>query len=132
MNCIKCEGQLQKILFSPVTGQKISLWRCNVCNGIWIDKETLDQYLDQGSWGIDSWAVDPALMQELDEKIAHCPRCELRLIKAPSQRDPSVTIDFCDSCGSVWLDPTELDQLEHPHEHQESVVDRFLKLIGRY
>ncbi|MGR9090585.1 MAG: TFIIB-type zinc ribbon-containing protein [Gammaproteobacteria bacterium] len=71
-------------------------------------------------------------MQELDEKIAHCPRCELRLIKAPSQRDPSVTIDFCDSCGSVWLDPTELDQLEHPHEHQESVVDRFLKLIGRY
>lgn len=131
MDCIKCEGRLQKILFSPVTGHKIELWRCNTCNGIWIDNEALDQYLDQGSSGIDSWAIEPALMQELDEKIAHCPRCELRMLKAPSLRDPNITIDFCDACGSVWLDATELDQLEHPRARSESAVDRFLRLFKR-
>lgn len=132
MKCIKCDGELQDIQFSPVTGRRIELKRCNKCNGVWIDKENLDQYLDQGSWGIDSWAVDADLMRELDDKIATCPRCNLRMIKAPSNRDPDVIIDFCDKCGSVWLDPTELDELETPREVTESLVDRFFKLIGRY
>lgn len=131
MNCIKCEGRLQKILFSPVEGNKVELWRCNSCNGIWIDREALDQYLDQGSSGVDSWAVDPALMRELDEKIAHCPRCKLRMLKAPSPRDPDITIDVCDTCGSVWLDATELDRLEHPRERPLSAIDRLLRLLKR-
>ena len=63
--------------------------------------------------------------------MARCQRCELRLIKAPSRRDPGVDIDFGDTCAGVWLDATELDRLETPREVSGSLLDRFLKLIDR-
>lgn len=132
MKCLKCDGILQSITFSPTEASQISLHRCSECNGVWIDREQLDQYLDQGSWGVDSWAIDEDRMKALDEKMARCPRCDLRLIKAPSKRDPEVVIDFCDKCAGVWLDATELDRLENPREVAESVMDRILKAIGRY
>ena len=131
MNCLKCDGTLVDMTFRPVGGRSIQLSRCGSCNGIWMDREQLDQYLDQGSWGIDSWPVDEQLMRDLDEKTARCPRCDLRLVKAPSTRDPAVVIDFCDKCAGVWLDATELDQLEAPRQVDESLLDRFLKMIGK-
>ena len=131
MNCLKCDGTLHEVTFSPAIGSTVRLQRCSKCNGIWIEKTQLDQYLDQGSWGIDSWATDEDRMQELDDKMASCPRCELRLVKAPSRRDPEVVIDFCDKCAGVWLDATELDELETPREVSVGLLDRFLKSIHR-
>ena len=39
--------------------------------------------------------------------------------------------DVCDTCGSVWLDATELDRLEHPRERPLSAIDRLLRLLKR-
>lgn len=45
------------------------------------------------------------------------------MLQKASDVDSSVTIDFCEQCEGIWLDSTELDQLESKNiKHKEKFM----------
>lgn len=52
----------------------------------------------------------------------HCLSCGDTL---DQRREHGVTVDYCPSCGGVWLDPGELEQLtgHSSHHHKDRDID---------
>ncbi len=124
MNCPKCVGKLQKTVVTSFTAPEkpelggrpekegLEVDRCFSCGGIWFDHGELERYLKARLAILDSPVVGGQLDQHLDEKEAHCPRCNRPMHKAPAPRSQDVGMDVCGGCGGVWLDSTEIDRLE--------------------
>lgn len=63
------------------------------------------------------------------ERAAHymkCPRCGAELKEIEHH---NVKIDQCTECNGVWLDPGEIELLEHAHE--TGVTRFFSSMFGR-
>ena len=125
MNCPKCPvGNLNevtirvdnlyraKVLQGEGRTLELKLDQCFVCNGVWFDAGELDKYLAEQINIMDSPEVDRSLMEELNQKVGKCPRCQIDMAKKQAPKDPKVTIDFCEKCQGIWLDTGEIDRLE--------------------
>ena len=106
MQCIKCDGELQKITLGDVDVDK-----CAKCSGIWFDFGELDKILESGS--IESLKNQVDNNQGQDEQKRGCPRCggAGNMIQVTSLKNPDVHIDTCSVCYGQWLDGGELEAL---------------------
>lgn len=137
MQCPKCQNVLTRITSSlgkeysagKNKGEKIRIKvdQCFECNGVWFDAKELESYLKENLIVINSAEVCPELKQEHDEKIGHCPICDIELSKEQAPKDKNITIDKCQKCQGIWLDMTEIDILE---EQNEESINKLLKLFS--
>jgi len=136
MECPKCIGRLQEVKI----GKKnvIVIDRCFACGGVWFDKNELELVINKEIWDTVEFDVeeippeDEKLKKEidLDKKGIVCPRCKnnRKMLKGSSKRNPKVTIDFCESCGGIWLDAGEYNKVSarSPAEAKtEKIIDFF-------
>lgn len=144
MKCPKCIGKLDEItviLDEVVIGKKekpedikkveetkLILDQCFVCKGVWFDKGELEKYLEKGITIVDSPPIEKDLMTSLDNKSGKCPRCEEELIKIKAPKNPNITIDICPKCSGIWLDNTEIDELE---KGKSSLLDKLKYKLSR-
>ena len=143
MDCPKCVGRLQKKtvnvkFYSDKKGSEpksiskdLELDQCFSCGGVWFDQGELDQYMSDQLFDINSPLLGGDLDQKLDQKDGKCPKCEEIMTKKPAPTDSSITIDFCEKCSGVWLDSTEIDQLEKKYKGIKGSWQAFLKGIFR-
>ncbi len=106
MQCIKCNGKLQKIMLGNVEVDK-----CNSCSGIWFDIGELNKILASGS--IDALRNQIDNNQGHDAKKSRCPRCggTGNMVQVTSLMNDEVHIDTCSVCYGQWLDGGELEEL---------------------
>ena len=138
MQCPKCQNVLIRITSSlgktyttgKNKGEKIrrEVDQCFECNGVWFDAKELERYLNENLTVINSPEVCPTLKQVHDEKIGHCPTCDIELSKEQAPKDKNVTIDKCQQCQGIWLDMTEIDLLE---EQNDESMNKLLNLFSR-
>jgi Zn-finger nucleic acid-binding protein len=106
MQCVKCDGQLEKVTIGQVEVDK-----CSSCSGIWFDLRELDKILESGSIASLKNAVDNN--QRHDTQKGQCPRCigSGNMVQVTSLKNPDVHIDTCSVCYGQWLDGGELEEL---------------------
>lgn len=122
MKCPKCEGTLAKvkIVTRPEYGgdilndaertTELEVDQCLECNGVWFDVNELEQYLAEKLIILNSKKVDR--YKDLNKKDGLCPRCQKTMVKKPAPNKAKLMIDACEKCKGIWLDSTEIDQLE--------------------
>ena len=122
MQCPKCEGILAKvkIVARPEYGgdilsdaertTELEVDQCLECNGVWFDVKELEQYLAEKLLILNSKRVDR--YKDLDKKSGVCPKCQQAMVKKPAPNKAKLLIDTCGKCNGIWLDSTEIDQLE--------------------
>lgn len=75
---------------------------------------------------LNSPAIDPVRMQELDTKNADCPRCNITMGKVRATSNTEITMDKCPQCAGIWLDSHEIDLLENI---DNSFMERFSEMM---
>ena len=106
MQCVKCNGQLQKVTLGEVEVDK-----CSSCSGIWFDIGELDKILESGR--IEALKNEVDNNQGQDARKRKCPRCggEGNMIQVASLKNADVHIDTCSVCYGQWLDGGELEEI---------------------
>ena len=143
MDCPKCVGKLQKTtvterftssikeLQGAAAEYSLELDKCFACGGVWFDKGELDKYLTEQITAVDSPSLGKESDKALDEKEGKCPRCSIVMKKSAAPQAPDMTIDTCEKCHGVWLDPTEIDRLERTNKSKEGFLESFFKSFRR-
>jgi Zn-finger nucleic acid-binding protein len=115
MNCPKCQGSLEAVVYSSV-----EVDRCTDCKGIWFDSmeaQTLKEI--QGSESIDTG--DPATGTKLDEiGDINCPKCHTKMTKMVDLQQPHIRYEKCPVCYGVWFDAGEFKDYK-----EEGIMDIF-------
>lgn len=139
MDCPKCLGKLQKTTITSRQTSEIKelqgaglafaleVDKCFVCSGVWLDKGELDKYLSEEIEVVDSPSLGSEMDKELDAKHGNCPSCGIKMTKVASFKNTQLTVDICDKCQGIWLDPTEIDILERTHKPKQG----FWKLLSK-
>ena len=106
--CHKCWVEMNKEEID-VFGPNIIIDVCPKCHGIWLDKGELQKILK-----------DRKLADYLTKHIGTkskspmvCPRCGMTM---DLEKAEDVEVDVCLSCGGVWLDAGELEELKQKTE----------------
>jgi Zn-finger nucleic acid-binding protein len=86
-------------------GPDVRIDVCEKCGGSWFDRGELAQTVNNRKMA-DRLTEDP--IRGTMSPIA-CPRCGGRM---RVRKEWDVEVDVCISCGGVWLDHGELDELE--------------------
>jgi Zn-finger nucleic acid-binding protein len=138
MNCPKCGEELRAIRCS-IAGHQSSdqsgffrADQCFSCNGFWFEGEALKRYLDMDLTMFNSPAIDQSRAGVLDKKVGACPQCGIEMVRESAEHTPNVMIDRCTACSGVWLDSTEIDQLENPKVAVEAIIPEILKKLSEY
>jgi Zn-finger nucleic acid-binding protein len=146
MDCPKCLGKLEtreieeektlvdKDLAGAAEFYTLEYDQCFVCGGVWLDKGELEKIVADGITVIHSDSMGKDLDKEMDKKIGKCPRCGVVMKKEPFDEGYSITIDKCEKCGGVWLDPTEIDRIESINSiksHKKGFFKRVLEVLKK-
>jgi Zn-finger nucleic acid-binding protein len=105
-NCPKCRRE-------PLvneTYEGVEIERCPVCKGMLFDHGELEALLGKNLGGTaDTFAFSPT-SDVMDQVAAHCDRCGQGM--TPCMGPAEVRLDWCSTCGSVFLDQGELATLQ--------------------
>ncbi len=114
MNCVKCDGQLRKVVIGEIEVDK-----CDRCSGIWFDLGELEKILEQKH--IEALRNEIDNNEGHDEKQGKCPRCggTGNMVRVTSLKDADVHIDTCSVCYGQWLDGGEIEHLK-----DQGILDR--------
>jgi len=129
MKCPKCDRTLESIV---INHNKVD--RCNLCGGIWFDKDELKNVKDERdhnlSWlDFDLWSDEGKLKPS--GTFVDCPRDGKPLFKI--KYGPSdVMVDICLDCHGVWLDKDELDKIlkELKEKVNKETLPEYMKDLG--
>ena len=107
-HCPHCE-----LLMKIKTIQGIAVEYCESCQGICLHKGELDKVASETEGSIEYATItDQQLEHQDSRKVIDCPKCytpSMRKVEFLSVTD--VILDRCDNCGALWLDQSELEQI---------------------
>lgn len=104
IDCPRCDKAM-KAEYVQKLGPDVRIDVCEKCGGSWYDRGELAQTIKDRRIA-DRLAEDP--IRGTMSSIS-CPRCGGRM---RVRKEWDVEVDVCISCGGVWLDHGELDELE--------------------
>ena len=63
----------------------------------------------------------------IDQKEISCPRCgkDTKMVKKRSGRNLKEIVDYCPSCGGIWLDAGEYNRISK-RSHFEDTLEHFI------
>lgn len=107
MECPKCQGLLNKVLF-----EEVQVERCSSCSGLWFDATELNQLLAmKGAERIDSG--DKRDFQKTSSiEDYRCPKDGSKMIKMVDAKQGHVWYESCGICKGIFLDATEFKDLK--------------------
>jgi Zn-finger nucleic acid-binding protein len=107
MKCPACNSQLKEFVVNNVT-----LDACNVgCGGLWFDNYELKKFDEAREPNVDI-PMDIKKNIQRNPTPFSCPKCDnIKLFQHFSSVKRQVSVDECASCGGVWLDAGELNEI---------------------
>ncbi len=124
MICPKCGVKLKEF-----SSGSLKLDKCELCHGIWFDKNELKKVIDKRDkdldWvHLDLWNKKEKLIAKGGKRI--CPFCKKALSILQYNRS-GVEVDICAACGGIWLDKGEMEKIV---EYLEKSLDQ--KTVPEY
>lgn len=121
MQCPKCQTEM---VTHDVDGVDID--RCGVCGGMWFDLGEEEQLLKSNSDAAKDLDLGETSRTEANKLIRDidCPRCHTRLMKLAHHEQRHIEYEMCGTCGGVYLDSGEFDDLR-----ELSLAERIRKLF---
>ena len=115
MNCEVCKGTLNNI-----TAKDINILQCNKCKGFWVKKGDLNKLIKHKYGDIEFSSVDHHMHNDT-HGILKCIYCEDQaMIKSNFMEYSDVILDYCENCGSFWIDNGELEKMQNYVEKIEN------------
>ena len=116
----------------PVCNTALALagrtYRCNTCNGAWVDADVLVPLLEQSASALVALPWQP----NTEDHVRACPNCSKSM---ETVKLGTVALDRCEPHG-VWFDAKELaavlseaKQFRTVSEPHQSLVGRLVKLV---
>lgn len=115
MRCPRCQGSL-----GDASYEGVAIHSCGKCDGEWLDRDELQSIVQ--NW---EQKFSPTELKRLsavhhadftldeDEKSLECPRCPDETLERFNYAATSgVALDKCPTCGGIWLDENELEQVQ--------------------
>ena len=102
MNCPKCRA----LLTLNETEGHIG-FNCANCHGLWLPGKFVASHHHGYDFNVESFRKSLA-ENRLSTTTGHCPSCDHQLIVSLVKE---IELDWCDRCGGVWFDKTELTRL---------------------
>ncbi len=140
MDCPKCPlGKLGEVTVHALMGapgQTVDLTvdQCFTCQGVWFDAGELDQYLKLKLTVVSSDFLPDTSVKAIDQQIGKCPKCHVEMEQRKEPKRKNIVVDFCKTCGGLWLDIGELDRIESKGlkigEKFDSILEYFRTLGG--
>jgi Zn-finger nucleic acid-binding protein len=102
MICPKC--QVVKLIKRRVKGKSFSLEYCKRCNGLWFDRDELNEVMPE--------AIKELKVPRKAKKDVKClcPKCD-KALYAFNYPQTYVTVDMCKKCGGLWFDRDEFKEI---------------------
>jgi Zn-finger nucleic acid-binding protein len=104
IDCPRCKKTM-KAEYVQKLGPDVRIDVCGKCGGSWFDRGELSQTIEDRR--IADRLTEPPIRGSMSS--ISCPRCGGRL---RARREWDVEVDVCISCGGVWLDHGELEELK--------------------
>ena len=79
--------------------ERVAFWSCRHCHGLWFPRESLEKRQH-----VRIPAKSRVTSDTREAGKRNCPQCGVAMRQ---ERDKDTTIDVCDRCSGVWLDPGE-------------------------
>ena len=119
MQCPKCEGEFEKIVFSNIVVD-----RCQNCKGLWFDMLEKDDLVQiEGSEIIDVGS-DQVGDQYREMREIDCPACEQPMIPMVDKDQFHIKYESCPLCFGTFFDAGEFRDLK-----ELSVLERFGQML---
>ncbi len=122
--CPKCKAPS---LSEFNTSEGVIVDFCDLCSGIWFDKNELAQYIEL--------SIDIPEFSEMKQKAVKtdlvCPKCGLNLEELPFSSKTHILVDRCDGCGGIFFDAGEIIEAERVSALLESTEDRMGHVLKR-
>lgn len=129
MECQICGGSI-----TPVATHNIEVLSCEKCNGFWIKKGDLNKLIEHHGGDVEVSSVDHHVHPD-SHGILKCAFCEDRAtIKVNFLEQSDVILDYCEECGSFWVDKGELQKMQEymteveEHAAPQTVREWILKI----
>ena len=107
MNCQLCDG-----IITPISTENIEIFRCSGCDGFWIKKGDLNKLVEHRSGDIEFSSVDHHIHKDT-HGIMKCVFCEDQaMIKINFIEYSDIILDYCEQCGTFWVDQGELQKMQ--------------------
>lgn len=93
---------------TEMANEETTLQRCSECGGLWIDSADLNRALLHANLAALSALggfVNP------DEIAGMCPACHVDLVSVEGGEKRSLHYDTCESCGGIWLEGPDEDEI---------------------
>lgn len=108
MNCQICQG-----IITPVKNNHIEILKCKGCDGFWIKKGDLNQLIKHKAGDLEFSSIDHHMHHDT-HGILKCAFCEDQaMIKINFINESEVILDYCEKCGSFWIDNGESDKMQN-------------------
>lgn len=108
MKCPRCKSDLMVVEY-----EDIELDYCHACGGLWFDRGEMDLLSEKS--GAAPVPLSPA--PGAREARLRCPTCRSYMDKRHMGETEPVLVDLCPSCGGLWLDRGELEQVLDQSTH---------------
>jgi Zn-finger nucleic acid-binding protein len=122
---------------------KVSYDVCSTCGGLWLDRGELDKVASQTPGSVEQSTLfnlremearnlDNPMLRERLSLIRECLRDGQRMVKMQFMGDAPIVMDYCKTCGGLWLDKGELSEINRyikwfDKKAAPSRFDRFLR-----
>ncbi len=133
MNCPVCNIPLKNVQY-----EDYSVDICIKCKGIWLDKGELQQVVNEliSKNKVDYQTVKeayrnkPMICKREEMPIRICLKCNIEMGTFNYYSDSDVFLDKCSSCGGIWADKNEIDQVAR-YIKGNSQMDKYAEALRR-
>lgn len=129
LTCPGCGETMEKV-FIPSEGINIDICTQG-CGGIYFDNREFDNFDEQHEdISIILEKLEGKKFEKVSEKMTRvCPNCGAKMVKNHSSISQEIEIDECYSCGSKFLDNSELIKIREEYENNEQRDEDILKYV---
>lgn len=107
---MKC--QICKELITPIKKEDIEILKCSGCKGFWIKSGDLNKLIEHKSGDIEYSSIDHQMHKDT-HGIMKCIYCEDQaMIKVNFIGFSDIVLDYCEECGSFWIDNGEVEKMQ--------------------
>ena len=122
--CPKCK---KPTLSNFNTSEGVIVDFCDLCYGIWFDKDELAQYVELSR--------DIPELKQMEEKARKtdlvCPKCKNLLEELPFSSKTEILIERCPGCEGTFFDAGEINAAEKASADLETFKSRMKKVAER-
>lgn len=120
MNCPVCDIEMKNISI-----KNVSLDYCDMCQGIWCDKDELEKIAMSGKDFLKTSPIAKSLEKNINNirsqknSSLKCPCCDASLEKFNYSYESDIILEICKICNGIWVDDGEFgDIIEYIYNNE--------------